>query len=191
MNHLTDLIETLAGFAVHTGFPEQRAALAGQLLADGVSVADVEALGSHCEKMIEGEANAIRVLLALLQDPEKRTARLADLATVAAAKLNRKAKTDGGPNQHFKVDAGPEEIDHDRKCYMVYCRVVADRKEIRFVANEFGLPLDSMPAMIARGRELTQPRVAPVKQEPVVEGETHADRVQRFLESMRRQKAST
>jgi hypothetical protein len=159
MSALAEITEVLAGFAVHVGFPDKRAALAGKLLGEGVTADQVEALGVHCEKTVEGEAAAARVLTALLGDPTKRTARLADLGIVDAAKARRAAEVDRpfgdrpySPSPLPGED--PAAYERERACRMAYCAVVADRRAPEAVARDFGVTVDELQAMVDRGRAL-------------------------------------
>src|ERR1043166_2296319 len=97
MASLADLETALAAFAIEAGFPTRRRLLAGALLSIGVSPGDVELLGVHCERQVPGEANACRVLYAVLAGPpEALKARIDDLRTCAAARTLREATPEFG-----------------------------------------------------------------------------------------------
>jgi hypothetical protein len=190
MNTLEEMNEVLAGFAVHTGFPQKRSTLAGKLLSDGVTTEQVEAVGQNCEAMVEGQANAIRVLISLLEDHEKLKARIEDLAVIAAAQAKRKEKAQPRPFGDKRAEPGPmaeetpEQWEFTRRCVMAYCRVQQDRHDPLRVAADLGVSMENLQQMIAKGREIQcAPKV--VKRTTAEEVEDHAARVQRFREMMR------
>jgi len=160
MTRITDLVEALASFDVHTGFPDKRLALAGKLLNDAVTVDDVDALGAHCAGTMGDPIAAARVLVSILADPEKRASRLADLALVARTRADRRARVEGRQIGDRRTVPQPmaeephETWEHDRLCRIAYCIAVADGKGAQVAANHLGVPFEKIHAMIARGKIL-------------------------------------
>jgi hypothetical protein len=157
---LDDLADALAVFEVHAGFPEQRAALARRLFEAAVQADDVELLGDHCRGTVEGAAAAARVLVSLLVDDAKRTARLADLRVVRDAQARRAAAKGRAPGD---TPASPAPLpgedrevwDHDRQCRIAWCRVNGDHRSEAEVAAELGVKPGTLRAMLDRGRALS------------------------------------
>lgn len=161
MTRIDGITEVLAGFAVHVGFPAKRSELAGYLLGEGVTADQVEALGAHCEKTVEGEASVARVLVSLLTSPAKRNARLDDLGVVVAAQAARAAKADSAPGDRpwtpSPLPGEPQEAyERDRACRLAYCAVAADRRSPESVARDLGVSIDELQSMLARGRALSE-----------------------------------
>jgi hypothetical protein len=145
---------------VHAGVPEQRAALARRLFEAAVQADDVELLGDHCRGTVEGAAAAARVLVSLLVDDAKRTARLADLRVVRDAQARRAAAKGRAPGD---TPASPAPLpgedrevwDHDRQCRIAWCRVNGDHRSEAEVAAELGVKPGTLRAMLDRGRALS------------------------------------
>lgn len=168
MADLEDMAEALAVFEVHVGFPDQRVELARRLLHEAVSVDDVELLGDHCRGTVDGgPAAAARVLVSLLVDVGKRTARLADLRVVRDAQARRLADRNRAPGdapaEVAPLPGEPREVwDHDRQCRVAWCRVSGDHRSEAEVAAELGVKPGTLTAMLARGEALCR--------SPIVEG---------------------
>lgn len=92
MTYLADIEDALASCRIHEGFPAERRAMAGKLLAEGCTVADIERLSTHCTNTVRDPGCVPRVLFALLRDKERRCAKLADLALVQRAIETRAKK---------------------------------------------------------------------------------------------------
>lgn len=163
-----DLEEILAAFEVEVGFPARRRALADRLAAEGVSAADVEAIGDHCQRTVEGSAAAARVLVALLSDPARRQERLAELAVVRAAQARRRA--------HGAIPApaawvprplpgeDPDAWRRDHLASLAACLARDGQARLtgkalhRWIADELGVASAAVPALIERGRAIRAPR---------------------------------
>jgi hypothetical protein len=170
---LEGLEDALAAFAVEAGFPQRRRLLAGALLSAGLRAADVELLGCHCVDQVEGEANATRVLFALLVgDPEKLRARIADLRACAAARTTRTAAPEFGRALRTQPS------DEDLAQRSAYARVVVDRAPVEVVARELGIDVAEVARLveIERGKRGT-PTAPAAKQ-----AETDAARQRRSAE---------
>lgn len=123
--------DALHAFAVDVGDPHARRERARILLADGVTVQDVEALGRHFELTCRDETEAVKAMCACLADPESRAARLLDLHE----------------QEHAAQDVAV-------LARMAYCRVVTDRRAAAEIAKEMDLPVDRVMALVEQGRAI-------------------------------------
>lgn len=186
------MVEILAAFDVEVGFPAKRAEWAAKLEVDGVTLRDVEALGFHCCATVKGGAvAAAQVLLAILGDPGRRAARLADLGVVADAKTKLAAVVAARTAHNIGPAPGPmegetrESWDHDRRCRAAYCRVVADRRTSEEVAAELGVAATVLARMLERGKQLQAspctPKSGKAEKQIDKDDAEHAKQVSRFI----------
>ena len=172
MADLADIAEALAVYEVHAGFPEKRMGLAGQLVAAGVSLDDIELVGDHCRATVEGVAAAARVLASLLGDDRKLQARLVDLRTIREAQAKRALRgVDKAPGDQPYVPGPigeePRAVwEHDRQCELAVCRVDSDRRSIAEVAREMDVSETTLRVMLDRGRVLRAPRLGTTAGKP-------------------------
>lgn len=159
MSALAELDEVLCAFAVHVGFPEEREQLARRLLFEGVSTADVEVLGRHCEATLGDQPSAVRVLVSLLTDQPKRDERLVEAKRHREARARLHDRPFGDkPTQPGPLPDEPQAVwEHDRQCRAAWCRVHSDRRPKEAIAIELGVPVGAMDALMARGRVLCEP----------------------------------
>lgn len=80
MISLNDIIDALAHFDVHTGFPQERSAMAGKLLGAGFSARDVAMVASHVFANTKSGAKRAAILAAVLNDHVALRARVDDLS---------------------------------------------------------------------------------------------------------------
>jgi hypothetical protein len=178
VTNLEELVDALASFEVHPGFPDRRRVLAGQLLAAGVTPADIEVLGDHCLRTVVDKSSsndrrtggdrrsptgaAARVLVTLLADPEKRASRLKDLADIDRAREARRSRLAGRPPGDRPSTPAPQQGEdaaqwqYDRNCVIAYARAVCDGRGLKVAADELGVPIEQIGAMIERGRLLRE-----------------------------------
>ena len=187
---LDEIEDALLVAGVHDGFPVERRALAGSLLADGVGPADVDLLCAHVRDTVDGVPAANRVLAALLSNPNERKARLVDLRRCAAIRARTGERAFGDayavPAPLPQEDRGQWE--QDRRCRVAYCRAVSDRVDLAAVAAEIGVSIEDLAVMIERGRVLQRGR--DVAAAPAAPDDQDQDaRRKRFVESMRQRKA--
>jgi hypothetical protein len=159
---LADLETALAAFGIEAGFPSRRRLLAGALLSIGVQPDGVELLGRHCEAHVAGEANAVRVLFALLAGPpDALKDRIADLRACEAARHDRTAAPEFGKAQRARPS------DEALAQRAAFARVVADRAPVDVVARELGLSAPEVDALIEQERaERARGAVAPPSARP-------------------------
>ena len=162
-DHGIDLIaDALMEFAVHAGYHERRRVLAAELLADGVTAADIDLLG----RSVEGDHAEVSVvgrrLAAVLSDPEQRRARIADLKLASAARTKRQERPVFGEAQRQRPGPVQDEEptwEQEQACRRAYCRVVSDRAAPAAVAAELGIPEGEIAALVERGRAMAADEV--------------------------------
>lgn len=139
---IDELEEALVAFAVDAGDPVRRRKRAVQLAAEGMTPAQIELLGEHCEGTVDGEHAAVRVLCALLADPERRRQRLDDLGRAAEAREARRRGDE--PNADGRRAPSNEELDQR----FAFARVVCDGAKPFQVANELGIATDEVLRLV-------------------------------------------
>jgi hypothetical protein len=176
---LDSLDDELAIAGVEEGFPVQRRALAGELLADGWTADDVALVARHCVNTSTPAAGP-RILRSLLGDPVARAERIKDLRHVAALRAARNAPEPWTP----RPTEGEDEVRWaaSRLAGIAYARVVADRADPREVAVELGVTVPELELLIERERATREPIV---RNERLPDGD-HAERVRLFREQHRR-----
>jgi len=154
---LEEIVEALASYAIHEGFPKERRQLAGQLLAEGVDSGAVEAIGKFCFRTVR-DGNPAAVANWLLIDPVRRKDCLDDIgfcADAAAAKqadaVVSKSLT---PSEVATLSKGEptEEWLQNRNLCIAFARVVTERAPVKVVAEELGLTEKQVAALVKQER---------------------------------------
>lgn len=154
MGSLDPIVETLASFSIHAGFPAERSALAGILLSNGFGPEDVELIAQHCEDTVRLGSPAA-VAASLLRDPEKLRPKLDDLRACAMARSRRVGRVDPyfGESQ-WKRPTLYSESPEDWLARSFAVRVDREAAAIETVAAQAGVSLDRATTLLARGRAI-------------------------------------
>lgn len=155
------LDDILKAFAVDVTEPQMRRAKAVLMANADITPEDAEAVFTHTERTAADQLRVPGLVAALALAPTKIRDAVAALRVYSASKASR----DATPSRQFgeslwkkpfadDVDAAWE---HDRMCRVVYCRVVSDRRSKEEVAQELGIKVGTIGAMLDRGRLLQSP----------------------------------
>jgi hypothetical protein len=94
------------------------------------------------------------VLVTLLADPEKARVALKDLADIDRAREARRSRLAGRPPGDRPSTPAPQQGEdaaqwqYDRNCVIAYARAVCDGRGLKVAADELGVPIEQIGAMI-------------------------------------------
>lgn len=191
MSQTDDMDDAILIYGVHALDALARRALATRLVAESVTIDDVELLGDHVAASTNVSARP-DALLAILTDPKARDDYLPQLRRQRVLRADRGAKDQRFGDKPTAVAplAGEDakKWEHDRACRIAYCRVRADRRSVAAVADELGVPAADVPAMVERGAALqASPIISPKSgkacRQVDRDDQEHAARVKRFVEA--------
>ena len=190
------IADTLAACGVFVLAPDRRRAVADALTAAGISATDIADLADFVSNAESDEALARKYLAATVSDPERTREAVAGLGQYRKSRKAKQATTRRGPaptqpwaDLETVGDDQRAEWERDRTARIAYCRAVADRRTHTEVATELGVHVDALPALIDRGRALSQGDTVKPKK-AIDEGETQEQRRVRFVEMMREKGAT-
>jgi hypothetical protein len=135
---IEEIEDALAGFAIESGFPAKRRVLAGELMSAGITAEDVHLLGQDCERTVEGEVNAVRVLYSRLRKPDDLEPRLTDLRKCEKSRSERlKPQQPYFGASLWQKPADPRDLERQQR--YAYARLRVEGAWVGKVAEEMGV----------------------------------------------------
>jgi hypothetical protein len=159
MADLDEIVDLLASYGVHEGFPHQRRALGLLLWENSVREADIIDLYEHVSRTTT-ETQRPAVLASILSDPKALVERLEDVRRCASL---RKQPAYPGAAQWVKPSMPEEQFIRSQNRRMAYALVVADRKPLEEVAKQMSLSPGEVRTLVEEERA---DRVGPKVKKP-------------------------
>lgn len=176
MVELSEIVDLLAVYGVHEGFPLQRHAAAQRLLDAGWILGDLRTLHGHVERTTASHQTAA-VFASLMTDLKVAAERLLDIQHCDELRAD-KADPYPGSAQWSTPRCESPSFARSVNRRIAYGRVVADRRPMDEVAREMDLSIGEVERLVAEERE--DRKAAMVKQQSGIKEPAHAKTVERM-----------
>jgi hypothetical protein len=162
VDSLSEIVDLLAVYGVHEGFPRERQELGGKLMTLGVSCSDLELLHRSVSRSTAA-SDTVRVFASVVCGTDKLMDRIVDLRGCAEV---RKQHTYPGAAQWVKPEPVETQWARLANRRIAYGMVVADRKSVAVAAKEMGISEAEVLDLIAvekaeRAKEKPAPKKKP------------------------------
>lgn len=179
---MNELLEALADYGVHEGFPQARRQLAADLMGAGFTAQDIERLGDW--QLRQKARNQGAALAAVLADPSLARERLADIEFVAQRRAQKAGKAAVQPGEaQWARPVPPEDWREADLARRIAGSVDGDRHKLADACREFGITEERGQQLLIIGRQMTMVDGKPRR---ASDDEDEDARRTRFLEAMRR-----
>lgn len=162
VDSLAEIVDLLAVYGVHEGFPRERQELGGRLMGLGVSCADLELLHRSVARSTAA-SDTVRVFASVVCATDKLMDRIVDLRGCDQV---RKQHTYPGASQWAKPEPVETQWARLANRRIAYGMVVADRKSVAVAAKEMGISESEVQQLVAEEKAERAKEKPPAKKKP-------------------------